>query len=104
MRSSAGSTKLLKPLSLSLLISIALSALGPRQRAPARCSIGSRPDQVWVPTLRPVMKKVGVPVTLSSSDGAGDYLPIRSALAKSEGRRVGEEWGGRGNSWREHAE
>src|SRR3546814_4883711 len=62
MRSSAGSTKLLKPLSLSLLISIALSALGPRQRAPARCSIGSRLDQVWVPTLRPLMKKVGVPV------------------------------------------
>merc|ERR1711960_74823 len=62
-----GSTKLLKPLSLSFEISIPVPA--PRCQlylAPARCSIGSSPAQVLASTSRPFSLKVGVPVMSNS--------------------------------------
>ncbi len=84
MRSSAGSTKLLKPESLSFLNCMAARVSpAPRQRAPAFCRLASSSDQRSVPRLRPLMKKVGVPVTLSSSDCFSERSAISVRLLKS---------------------
>ena len=69
MRNSAGSTKLLKPLSLSRLISMDVACLPVGAylvRAPARCRTGSSLSHWFTSSLLPLSRKVGVPVIVNS--------------------------------------